>query len=1176
MSQRKLKIARISVAVLFALVASLLVMTACAPKAEQCTIEWDTANATHLIVSADGFDELPTSVDKGTSLSFTVSPDSAGNYAVDTVKRGTTTMQLKNGKYTYTVNNDVKFTITEKKVVKDITATPASGVTFLAGDTVERGDLVVTVNYKDGSHDTLNWGDYSIQYQGGAEATCISLGDTSIGVSYSGIQASITIPATKAQITINPVAGVLGDEFLGALEKRAGTDGDLADFQKDADTGIVTFTYVALTQGAITLPTKMDVREGLTIQNPILKSWAIVSDSEVVEITQITTDNKVSLNIQAQYDAKIVTFKSVDLKLDNGVPTLEVTFTKPQAAGAYIFLYEGTQKFTVKGEPFDIPATGEDMTVDFDLRKLAASTNATGEHFWGGWMDIRVAVEINGVVFSDTVVMSDDVDVDMGKMVHDNENCYRFIHYVNKGNLELKVYFNRYAYDYEVKVKDGDKPTLEVSGHINTKLDDKFTYDGADVTLTLGTYSLTGKVAADGSFTATLDLTTVEHNSNATAGTFTVTSGGKTLNTNVYEKGALTKSTLDLIGCGTLFTDFDEKAGNNRNYFTAVTASNGWIYTVGTDWNEFFMIAQDSARTVNIIDDVELRLNAEKTKVYYVVTIESGSAYNETNLKTLAEFGDGDNRIEPDVVNKLADGKFELCFDVTSIKPGRLYAHLWVNGGTWDGSGGGDIKDPDHSAHGTSVKLGRYQYSISSAVSGTDYDMANLLVEDKTVEIVGDVALKLDNITNPTKVYYVVTVSSVADKETVLKKIYFGNVNADGSQELYAREKVEDVSEGIYRLWFNITACNNNEKLWSNLYLQSGEGDAIVYEKLVEIKDADSSTDGLFAIVGGKKYTIRSTNDDTYWNSACVVVGAPEAGDVNDTNKLDPDKWDEITEPEPEPDPTTFPADVTADQTGGAAKAASFEKTADKVYLVLTLKMNGEVTAEQLKLLKLGNHDSNTHVVFNCVDATISPDGTAVLKFDITAARTNELYLNLYIGGDDNATRLTELKNDARTAVEGTEAAGVFYSISYSQWNNLLLKAAPDVTISYDSTTLTLVNGKPTLTISGTYKGTLTASDFVVDLQKNNEWSYVTELPTDAAVADGNFTLKVDISKAEVYEQEYVIHLNVKGAVNDMQLAEANETFGGEAVVAEGKSYKLSVKEMWDRHILIITITNAS
>lgn len=1016
MSQRKLKIARISVAVLFALVASLLVMTACAPKAEQCTIEWDTANATHLIVSADGFDELPTSVDKGTSLSFTVSPDSAGNYAVDTVKRGTTTMQLKNGKYTYTVNNDVKFTITEKKVVKDITATPASGVTFLAGDTVERGDLVVTVNYKDGTHDTLNWGDYSIQYQGGAEATCISLGDTSIGVSYSGIQASITIPATKAQITINPVAGVLGDEFLGALEKRAGTDGDLADFQKDADTGIVTFTYVALTKGAITLPTKMDVREGLTIQNPILKSWAIVSDSEVVEITQITTDNKVSLNIQAQYDAKIVTFKSVDLKLDNGVPTLEVTFTKPQAAGAYIFLYEGTQKFTVKGEPFDIPATGEDMTVDFDLRKLAASTNATGEHFWGGWMDIRVAVEINGVVFSDTVVMSDDIDVDMGKMVHDNENCYRFIHYVNKGNLELKVYFNRYAYDYEVKVKDGDKPTLEVSGHINTKLDDKFTYDGADVTLTLGTYSLTGKVAADGSFTATLDLTTVEHNSNVTAGTFTVTSGGKTLNTNVYEKGALTKSTLDLIGCGTLFTDFDEKAGNNRNYFTAVTASNGWIYTVGTDWNEFFMIAQDSARIVKIIDDVELRLNAEKTKVYYVVTIESGSAYNETNLKTLAEFGDGDNRIEPDVVNKLADGKFELCFDVTSIKPGRLYAHLWVNGGTWDGSGGGDIKDPDHSAHGTSVKLGRYQYSISSAVSGTDYDMANLLVEDKTVEIVGDVALKLDNITNPTKVYYVVTVSSVSDKETVLKKIYFGN--ADGSQELYAREKVEDVSEGIYRLWFDITACDNTQ-LWSNLYLQSGEGDAIVYEKLVEIKDADSSTDGLFAIVGGKKYTIRSTKD-TYYNSACVVVGAPEDDDVNDTNKLDPDKWDEITEPEPEPD-YSLPEGAQFELT-----AVTIEGTDSAAYYVVSGTFSG-CTADQIK----GYLENAYYFDFQLVGgnyarhATLprtvtAADGAFTMKIDVTSLDTNR-YGTHYGDEDTNFTLSAEAAPNATKVTVGNK-----------------------------------------------------------------------------------------------------------------------------------------------------------
>ncbi len=962
MSQRKLKIARISVAVLFALVASLLVMTACAPKAEQCTIEWDTANATHLIVSADGFDELPTSVDKGTSLSFTVSPDSAGNYAVDTVKRGTTTMQLKNGKYTYTVNNDVKFTITEKKVVKDITATPASGVTFLAGDTVESGDLVVTVNYKDGSHDTLNWGDYSIQYQGGAEATCISLGDTSVKVTYEGKEASVTIPAAQVQIVLDAFGGKFSEAYLAVLAARE--DFVLTkDIQATGDK--LTITYGTAPTANIPLPTSTDITKGSEGDYDFL-GWKDGTNS----VAEISSSQKVSMNLTATYKAHLVTLSSVELKLeeetesDAQVPYLIIKGNFKASTSIYLFLHEGNDDVDLKGTEAGDANTksGDEFTIKFDLRELVE------KEYKGKWMDIRIRADIDG--------RTEDMDIDLND-------------YPDSGFVDLKQSIHDDTYTYDFKVHTPDDTTQR-----NLKVE----YVNFVPAIT---YSYTMTVAGDNTATPTVTFA-----------------------------GTVTKGETDLEVAGKYVRlDFWVDGGSDRPYAFGLIGDDGSFSATFELTTELFLRSKHGYAHIAIVDK-----NDDTATQLYPVSGETNfeSAFC-TNLEGMTNYGGIQSHIAGKGVS------------VMNTSGERFYIAVTDNG------------------------------AIGCYTQFTGFDLY------------GDVALKVDNVTTPTRVFYVVTVKSNGMTKEALEGIVFGNV--DSSAEIYTVDHVTEPATDYYRLWFDITDCNNTQ-LWSNLYFVKGTDDAPVYDRILEIKDADSSTNGLFAIVSGKKYTIRSTNDDTYYNSACVVVGAPEDDDVNDTNKLDPDKWDEITEPEPEPD-YSLPEGAQFELT-----AVTIEGTDSAAYYVVSGTFSG-CTADQIKgylenayyfdFQRVGGDYARYAKLPRTVTAA---DGAFTMKIDVTSLDTNR-YGTHY--GDEN-TNFTLSAEAASNATKVTVGNKIYEMVNVPGsnkddecWGTVGLWVQPNIVIpamTFSDMTVELETDQSKLY----YTITITFTDADADDTKIVEW----------------------------------------------------------------------------------------
>lgn len=851
----------------------------------QRTITWEVP--TQATVKVEGYDELPEKVKDGTQLSFTIT--CTNGYEVDTVKNSGKNVTARDGKYTVSITADTTIAVTVKQQIQSINVTKnPTKLTYLAGESLDKAGMEVEVEYVGGAKQTLQEADYRIVYPT-ASATAFYRGDASFKVSYQGKESAdvaLTAPV-EAKVTINPVAGKIAESVITAWQNNEA----LHEFAVAEETGIVSFTYAELSE-PITLPTgnNLPKRDDLGNINFTFVGWAAVEGDTITGLTSITVENRNSLEIEAQYNADLVTFKAADLKMVGEVPTLEVTFTAEAMSGAYLFLYEGNQKFSVKGDA--VTQTSGDIKVDFDLRKLAAAKSEDGASFAGAWMDIRIALDVNGATFSNMMVIDpENVTVDVGKMIHDDDYCYRFIHYVRAetGEVELKVYYNRYAYTYEMEISEtGGTPTLTFTGTLNKKLDPEFNYDGADVSIALGSYAAAGKVNADGTWTATLDLSTITENTNATAGTITVTSGSTSLDALYVESSSGNKTSLDLIGCGTIFEDFDPTAGNNRNYSTSFSASNGWRYTIGTDWNEPFLTATDVAHEI-AVKGADLEVNGDT--VYLVLTGTYGSGFTSADEVKAAIYLD----IQSNSDAGSPDG-WNVYWTTDSENNGM---QLTTQDGTWtlkvaipeEARKDGVVMfshfgDPNTNVvlpglAYKSVVVGDLRYTLS-AVAMWNSQLMTIAVSDpsnQSITVMEDVDVKL--VVDGGKPCIVVTVSATGYTEDALKAaVQFGNWEKFEDETLYEwwTPCIKVVADGEnYKLYFDLTGMEVFEegnvehekepdnKLWSNLRINNGD-------TKTEIHDNDLSSNGQTISVNGKKYTIICTGDYGTWRIPCITV----------------------------------------------------------------------------------------------------------------------------------------------------------------------------------------------------------------------------------------------------------------------------------------------------------------
>ena len=663
-------------ALFFTVLAVALILAACGNK---FAISWQIAeNAT---VSVEGYDKLPTNVADGTELVFKA--EGVNGYQVDSVMiNGRRVSAKSDGKYSLTVTGDTEIEVTVTPAIAAVRLTKTPDKTFYAGEEVDASELEVTVDYLPEDVESKITSSFSVIYEHGS---AFAIGDTSYKVRVSGVDSEpVTIPAVEAKITINPVGGTISEELINAWRSNS----DLHNFtisSVEQGTGIISFTFTSLSE-TILLPTAEQIVLGDGASAKFI-NWV---DEDKQTYTRIPTTQTVSLNFYANWELILVDMEKIELVLENGTPYLAMTLIANTDFSAYLYFSEGNAKYRLEGDTINAPA-GVSTVAKFDLTKLSSYVDENGSSFAGAWMDIRVNTEINGVSFSQSFPIDPSNPVaKVGQMIHDANWNYRLFTYDNNGVHDLKVCFRKFVYNYEVEVAEiGGKATLIFKGILNTAIDSSFAYEGADVKIEMGSYFATGKVKADGSWSATLDLSTITNNVDLLAGDITVTaSNGASLDVRTSaDDGTTTKTKLDLTGCSTLF-DFYPSGASPRWYANEVIIGD-YRYTLGVDWNEIWLNITDCAREI-VVKGVTL---AEKNGVAYLViegvyghafTAEEFLALIKTwnlDLQNNEQAGGGNWDMiaipEGGTIYEAANGKFTIYVSLANVKAGYLaFAHF--------------------------------------------------------------------------------------------------------------------------------------------------------------------------------------------------------------------------------------------------------------------------------------------------------------------------------------------------------------------------------------------------------------------------------------------------------------------------------------------------------------------
>ncbi len=867
---------RTFLAVLLGLIVALCLSFAVAcggDEAETATLKWTIeGEKEHVTVTVDESTTLPESFTVGETLTFKVTPDTGYDVAV---KVGRSPLSEKNGVYTYSVKKGTtEITVTVSKRVKSVAVTKnPTKLTYFAGETLDPAGMEVTVTYEAGDPDKLTTG-YVINYPT-SDKGCFLLGDKSFTVSYGNFTSDPVqlTAAVEAKIVINPVGGAIDEDILASWKERT----DLNDYQVAAD-GTISFTYLKLT-ASMALPTD----EQIKLEGGTFLGWTTVvgEGEEATAYTQIGTDNKMSLELRANWHMILVEAKSIKLEVSNGTPYLVMELTTNTALSAYLYLYEGNAKVGFQGDPIS-GTPGSTVTLRYDLTKLSSAklptdediqTNHTGksELYTSFWMDIRVNTNINGVELSQSIEYDySDPIAQIGSGIQVGNWSYGLRMDRRNGADYIRVYFKSFKYTYEVKVEDvQSKPTLKFNGTLNTALDEDFAtkYADADITIAIGSITASGKVQADGTWTATADLSELTEGFNDMAGKITVTAAdGSSLDLKVEnDNGEIKKESLDLNGCRTIFA-YDPDGSEPRYFANKFISANGLRYDVGNDWNELYLRVVDPSSIFVIRGDVDLKV--DNNKVYYIVTVSAGSNYTEASLKSTIWFGDGSDYINPEKVNSLGSELYELWFNVTerAANSQKLYVHLKIgatidDASGWDG-GNGDIKDADNSANGKFVILGNKKYRVSSG-DANDYNMPNLVVEpydgneDYTLT-------SAELVVEGQKVYLKVggTMPNADDKTKVEE--FLNGIYADMQQrgDSWTRNKltVSDVTVSAdgktWSLKLDVTDLAVHENAYTGHF---GSTDGVGGEdgNTKDLKvPAEGAQDGMSVTLGNKKYTL--------------------------------------------------------------------------------------------------------------------------------------------------------------------------------------------------------------------------------------------------------------------------------------------------------------------------------
>ncbi len=437
--------------------------------------------------------------------------------------------------------------------------------------------------------------------------------------------------------------------------------------------------------------------------------------------------------------------------------------------------------------------------------------------------------------------------------------------------------------------------------------------------------------------------------------------------------------------------------------------------------------------------------------------------------------------------------------------------------------------------------------------------------ENKSLEFVNEVhiALKVDDMENPTKVYYVFQVRAIGTskaytEEEIRTLFLFGNIDGS-SEDLYECAKIEALGGGVYRVWYDITEYSGGQ-LWPNYYLKDEveEGAVQTYTKF-ELRNGTSADEELYAIAGGRKFTIK-----VEYGGACVVPVAATEGEVN-PESADPENFG-TTEPEPAPEPSTIEYTLTD---------VDLVEENGKPYFVLKGTYTGGTKEELQSVLEAVHFDLETNAnmgasgwnrVSNYPRIVETTDSGWTIKFDISSLMQPATPHFKSESGD--------IKLSTEHAVDGKSitVGGVEYSIfnkpenddaDHNFWGNVGLMAKDERMNgkSYTIGTANLVTeeNKVYYTVVVTFTGfsadELAKLDEIVKFGDSGKTSDMYAVAKFTAVEgkENTYTFYFDITNRAVSEDMLYAHIFVYSASQDVKDPSAN----GKSVTLNGKTYSI-------------------
>lgn len=582
---------------------------------EKMSITWTVPS--EATVSVEGYEAMPSEVDKDTSISFTVTAKTG--YEINVVKVNNKRLTPKNNKYTTKITATTKIEVVVKESIQKIEiVNKPTKLKYFAGESIDTTGMEVKATYKTGTTKIIKQGadGYSIT------PSTFEGGETEFKVLYEGQEATVALDdRVEYLVTIDVDGGTLSETYVETLKAK-----NLKNFNI-AENGNITFSYFTDLQGEILMPTETDISK----PEYEFLSWEGA-------VSKITASTKKSITMKAKFQIGLVDVEKIFISTEvvdgKETPFLNIEGFFGAANEVQLYLFEGNDNVEFKGEIFK-GQKGDQFKCKFNIFDLQNSTTEDGQSYEGKWMDIKFAAKVGEETVTMEIFEQGSYEIDTTQKAAIGNYVYAFAVY--EGAVKLYYFYSVATYEISIGqalVEDTKKDVLKITGKFDTKFANKFaklTWFGEGES-----DPYTSNIGAQGEFEFRLplqDFTLIKKNYFAH---ITIVES-ETDDTIVYGG---TNTNLAHGGCVTKFDKLPSKKGDFTNAVGGGYKSelNGYTYYVGYGWDGLMIYVVD----IDLSFD-KVTLEKKEDGVYYTFSGKYESGKKDLELNFAFEFQHNDN-----------------------------------------------------------------------------------------------------------------------------------------------------------------------------------------------------------------------------------------------------------------------------------------------------------------------------------------------------------------------------------------------------------------------------------------------------------------------------------------------------------------------------------------------------